>query len=140
MIDFGTDTPEEIFPEDVGFPLLLVKQVFENKDGSTGVLYLVSSDTGLTYEQITTIYRKRWNVGCYHKSLRQNVSLEKSPTKVINTQTDHFFAAVCGYVRLEMLKFSSGLNHFALKAKIYITALRSAFSELQKMQPLKTTA
>jgi len=27
-----------------------------------------------------------------------------------------------------------------LKAKIYISALRSAFSELQKLQPLKITA
>jgi hypothetical protein len=36
---------------------------------------------------------------------------------------------------------SSGkLNHFALKAKIYIRALHTAFAELQKLQPLKITA
>jgi len=57
--------------------MLLVKQVFVNKDGSTGILYLVSSDIGMTYKQIIEIYRKRWNVECYHKSLKQNVSLEK---------------------------------------------------------------
>jgi len=39
-----------------------------------------------------------------------------------------------------MLKFSGKQNHFALKAKIYTSALRSAFSELQKLQPLKITA
>jgi len=139
-IDFRTDNPTEIFLEDADFPMLLVKQVFVNKDGSTGTLYLVSSDITLTYEQITTIYRKRWNVECYHKSLKQNVSLEKSPTKIVNTQKNHFFASLCGYVRLEMFKISSKLNHFALKAKIYISALRSAFSELQKLQPLKITA
>ena len=137
---FRTDTPIKIFPEDVDFPMLPVKQVFADKDGSTGILYLVSSDTALTYEQITIIYRKRWNMECYHKSLKQNVSLEKSPTKTVNTQKNHFFASLCGYVRLEMLKISSRLNHFALKAKIYMNALRSAFSELQKLQPLKITA
>ena len=139
-IDFRTDNPTEIFLEDADFPMLLVKQVFVNKDGSTGTLYLVSSDITLTHEQITTIYRKRWNVECYHKSLKQNVSLEKSPTKIVNTQKNHFFASLCGYVRLEMFKISSKLDHFALKAKIYISALRSAFSELQKLQPLKITA
>jgi len=140
MVDLRTDIPKEIFLEDVDFPMLLVKQVFTNKDGSTGVLYLVSSHTGMTYEQITATYRKRWNVECYHKSLKQNASLEKSPTKIVNTQKNHFFASLCGYVKLEMLKISGKLNHFALRAKIYISALRVAFSELQKLQPLKITA
>jgi hypothetical protein len=139
-VDLKTDIPRKIFLENVDFPMLLVKQVFVNKDGSTGILYLVSSDIGMTYKQIIEIYRKRWNVECYHKSLKQNVSLEKSPTKTVNTQKNHFFASLCGYVKLEMLKFSGKQNHFALKAKIYISALRSAFSELQKLQPLKITA
>jgi len=137
---FRTDTPIKIFLEEVDFPLLLVRQIFANKDGSEGILHLVTGDTALTYEQITTIYRKRWNVECYHKSLKQNASLEKSPTKIVHTQTNHFFASVCAYVKLEMLKFSSKLNHFALKAKIYISALHTAFAELQKLQPLKITA
>jgi hypothetical protein len=133
MSDLRTDIPKEIFLEDVDFPMLLVKQVFANKDGSTGILYPVSSDTGMTYEQITATYRKRWNVECYHKSLKQNVALEKSPAKVVNTQKNHFFASLCGYVKLEMLRFSGKFNHFALRAKIYISALRVAFSELQKI-------
>jgi len=53
------ETTREIYLEGVDFPLLLVKQVFENGDGSTGILYLVTSDTHLTYQQIITIYRKR---------------------------------------------------------------------------------
>ena len=137
---FGTDTPIKIFPEKVDFPLLLVRQVFANKDGSEGILYLVTDDTALTYEQITAAYRKRWNVECYHKSLKQNASLEKSPGKIVNTQTNHFFASVCAYVKLEMLKFSSKLNHFALRSEICISALHAAFTELQKLQPLKITA
>jgi len=137
---FKTDTPIEIFLGHVDFPMLLIKQVFADKDGSTGTLYLATSDTTMTYEQITTAYRKRRNVECYHKSLKQNVSLEKSPAKTVNTQTNHLFASLCGYVKLEMLKISGKSNHFALKAKIYISAIQSAFLELQKLNPLKITA
>src|SRR5258707_1642382 len=60
--------PMEIYLESVDFPLLLVKQIFTNGDGSTGGLYLVSSDMNLTYTPMTTIYHKRWNVEPYHKS------------------------------------------------------------------------
>jgi hypothetical protein len=42
--------------EGVDFPLLLVKQAFTNEDGSVGVLYLVSSDTTLIYDHMTTLY------------------------------------------------------------------------------------
>ena len=137
---FRTDIPIKVFIEGVDFPVFLIRQVFANKDGSEGILYLITDDISLTYDRITTIYRKRWNVECYHKSLKQNVSSEKSPGKIVNTQKNHFFACLCGYVKLEMLRISSSLNHFALKAKIYISALQSAFSELQKLQPLKITA
>jgi len=137
---FRAGTPMEIFPEDVDFPMLTVKQVFVNKDGSTGILYPASSDTTLTYEQITAICRKRRNVECYHKSLKQNVSPEKSPAQTVTTQKNHFFASLCGYVKLEMLKISNNLNHFALKTKIYISSLQSAYAELQKLQPLKIFA
>ena len=74
-------TVRKVYLEQVEFPLLLVKQVFKNEDGSEGVLYLVSSDVTLEYERLTTIYQKRWKVEEYHKSLKSNTSLAKSPTK-----------------------------------------------------------
>ena len=37
----------------------LVRQVFKNKDGSTGVLHLVCSDLTCDYDAITTSYKKR---------------------------------------------------------------------------------
>jgi hypothetical protein len=133
-------TAREVYLEGVDFPLLLVKQVFANEDGSTGILYLVTSDTTLSYHDITTSYRKRWPVECYHKSLKQNVSLEKSPTQTETTQTNHFFAALCGFIKLEMLKVDTKVNHFALKSKLYLNALHSAFSTLRQLNPLQFTA
>jgi len=86
-------TVQEIYLEGVDFPLLLAKHVFANEDGSSGVVYLVTSDTTLPYDGLTTLYRKRWNVEPYHKSLKQNASLERSPTHTVTTQTNHFFGA-----------------------------------------------
>ena len=79
-LELEADTVTTIYLESVDFPLLLVKQVFTNGDGSVGILYLVASDLKLTYDQITTIYQRRWNVETYHKSLKQNASLSKSTT------------------------------------------------------------
>ena len=58
------------------FPVSLLKQVFTNKDDSEGVLYLACSDSSSDYSQITAIYQKRWNIEEFHKSLKQNASLE----------------------------------------------------------------
>ena len=134
------NTAREVYLEAVHFPLLLVKQVFVNGDGSTGVLYLVTSDTTVTADQVMALYRTRWNVEPYHKSLKQNASLEKSPTHTVTTQTNHFFAAVCGYIKLELLKRSTKLNHFALKSKLYLAALHVAFDTLRQLQPVRLAA
>ena len=37
-------------------------------------------------------------------------------------------------MKLEQLKLTTSKNHFALKAKLYVKALRSAFAELQQLK------
>ena len=132
--------PVIVYLEGVQFALLLIKQVFTNEDGSTGIQYLVTSDTTLNGNGIATIYQKRWNVEPYHKSLKQNASLEKSPTQTVTTQTNHFFAALCGYIKLELLKGNTQLNHFALKSKLYLHAIQSAYATLQELNPARLAA
>jgi hypothetical protein len=131
---------QEVYLESVDFPLLLVKQLFTNEDGSCGLLYLVTSDLTLTYDDLTTTYRKRWHVEPYHKSLKQNASLEKSPTQTVTSQTNHFFAALCAYLKLEWLKSHTKLNHFAIKAKLYLSAVKTAFDALAAMNPVRIPA
>jgi hypothetical protein len=141
--------PQVIFIKELPFPVLLIKQVFKNEDESPsgfseaeGVLYLVCSDLTATrvngeaagVEQITSVYQKRWHIEEYHKSLKSNVGLGKSPTKTIRTQENHFFSAIYAYVKLEILKMKCNLNHFALKTKLYLQALRASMSELQKLK------
>ena len=139
-LELEAQVTREVYLEGVDFPLVLVKQVFTNEDGSSGIRYLVSSDTTLSFNDVTTTYHKRWGVECYHKSLKQNVSLAKSPTQTVTTQTNHFFAALCGFIKLERLKMTTQLNHFTLKSKLYLNALHSAFSTLRQLTSLPNPA
>lgn len=139
-LESAENTELEIYLEGVEFPLKLVKQVFTNEDETIGILYLMTSDTTLNKDQMTTIYQRRWNVEVYHKSLKQNVSLGKSPTQTEKTQTNHFYAALCGYIKLEMLKVETKTNHFALKTKLYVNALHSAFQTLRDLNPIQFSA
>jgi hypothetical protein len=124
------DTVTEVYFEQVDFALLLTKQVFKNEDDSTGELYLVTSDLSLTYLDITTIYQKRWKVEEFHKSVKSNASFAKSPTKTVQTQRNHFFASILAFVKLERMKLKNDCNHFALKSKIYMDALKAAFNKV----------
>jgi hypothetical protein len=127
-------TMVEVYLEQLEFPLLLLKQLFKNEDGSEGVLYLASSDVTLDYERLTTIYQKRWKVEEFHKSFKGNASLAKSPTKTTRTQSNHFFASICAFVKLERMKISTKTNHFDLRSRIYLRAIQAAYKELRRLQ------
>ena len=120
--------------KDVPFPVLLVRQVFTNKDGSTGILYLACSDTTVTREFILTTYQKRWPIEVFHKSLKQNAALGKAPVRRIVTQNNHVFAALYAFFKLECLKIKHKANHFAIRAKLLIRANQMAYEELQKLR------
>jgi hypothetical protein len=139
-LEIDNQTELEIYLEGLEFPVKLIKQIFTDEDEIIGQLYLISSDTTLSIAEITTIYQRRWNVEVYHKSLKQNVSLEQSPTQTERTQTNHFFAALCGYIKLEMLKVETKTNHFAMKTKLYVKALHSAFQTLGEFNLIKFSA
>lgn len=120
--------------KDVPFPVLLVRQVFTNKDGSTGLLYLVCSETTVTREFILTTYQKRWPIEVFHKSLKQNAALGKAPVRRVTTQNNHIFAVLYAIFKLECLKLKRHLNHFALRAHLYLKAIRVAYDELQVLK------
>lgn len=134
-LEVAEATTLHIWLEGVDFPLLLTKEVFTNEDKSVGVRYLVSSDLTLSFDRQTRLYQRRWSIEVYHKSLKQNASLEKSPTRTPTTQRNHLFASLCAYVKLEALKLRSGVGHFTLKSKIYLSALKAAYAEVVKLTP-----
>jgi len=85
-------------------------------------------------DAIEAIYKKRWKVEVYHKTMKQNANLAKSPTKRVRTQSNHIFMTIYATFKLECLSIKKKLNHFALRSKMLIKATRSAYDQLRAMQ------
>jgi len=119
--------------------VLISKQVFKNGDGSTGTLYLVTSDLNLDYTDLTTIYEKRWKVEEFFRSIKNNAAFAKAPTKTVQTQQAHFTASMIAFVKLERLKIKNNKNHYAMKSQIWLEATKTAWRELDKLSTPKTT-
>ena len=131
QLDWRGQEPIKAWLKGLDFPVLLNRQVFTNKDGSTGILCLACSDLDCDQAAIETIYQKRWKVEVFHKTLKSNAALAKSPTQRVRTQGNHVFLSIYAAFRLECLSIKHRLNHFALRAKLYLKANRLAFDELQ---------
>ncbi len=135
---------QQVYIRQLTQPVLLCKDIFINEvgspsDGKQAVQYLLATDLSLTFQQIITTYQRRWGVEEYraanrHKSVKQNASAAKVPLKTITTQANHLFASLCAYIKLEKLKLAQGMNHFALKTKLYLKATQAAFKELQQLK------
>jgi hypothetical protein len=123
-----------VWLKDLSFPVSLICKIFKNEDGSTGTLYLVTNDLDSDADRIYEVYQKRWRIEEYHKSIKQNASLERSPTKVVRSQRNHIFASIVAYCKLEFLRMRTALNHFALKYKLILKANQMAFQELKKLR------
>lgn len=111
-----------------------MRRVFTHTDGNTVTLNLVCSDLTLDGDQVAAIYQKRWKVEEFHKSLKSNADMAKFPVHRPLTQNNHIFATIYAVFKLECLKIKHNMNHFALKAKIYMKALRNAYGELQVLR------
>ena len=129
-----------VWVKGLDFPVLLAKQVFTNKDGSTGELHLVANDLGLTAQATCATYADRWGVEVFHKGLKQDVGLEQSPTKHEVTQSNHVFAAMIAWTKMELLSIKEQSSHAALKAKLYVKALKAAYEEMQVLRALPPKA
>src|SRR5512144_93869 len=114
--------------------VLLVGRVFTNKDGSTGRLSLVCSELTCDGDRVADRHQTRWRVEDYHKSLKSNAALAKSPTRTLRTQQNQVFMTSCAVFKLERLKMTHRLNHFALRAKLSVKAIQQAFSELSRLK------
>jgi len=134
-VDMGDCNSRLVYLDGYKNALKVTKQVSKDGDDDESIyLYLVTNDIGLTTDKILEIYKRRWKIEEYHKSLKQNLKIEHSPTKVEKSQLNHIFLSVCGFIKLERLQLNYKMNHFAIKEKIYIEALKVAFKEVGKLQ------
>ena len=130
-LDFPEQTAVQGWLKGYAKAVLTVRQVFKNKDDSTGILHLVCSDLTCDYDAAVTSYKKRWQVEMFHKSLKSNASLAKSPTRAVRTQSNHVFMAIYATLKLECLGIANKLKPFALCRKLLINASRTAYAQLQ---------
>ena len=76
----------------------------------------------------------------YHKSIKQNASIGSSPARSVKAQCNHLFASIFAFVKLGKIKLSKNMNHFAIKAKLYMAAIKFAFDELKLLKENLTAA
>ena len=134
-VDMGDCSSRLVYLEGYEDALKIIKQVSKDGDDDESIyLYLVTNDIGLSTNKILEIYKRRWKIEEYHKSLKQNLKIEHSPTKVQTSQLNHIFLSVCGFIKLERLRLNYKMNHFAIKEKIYIEALKTAYQKVRELE------
>ena len=134
-LPFDNEACLTIYLEQVEFPLLLMRSAVKNDSGKTSVLYLVTSDLTLSNASaLVGLYQKRWKIEEFHKSIKSHASFAKSPTRREQTQSNHFFASLVGYVKMEVARVGLALKHSALKGQLYQAALARAWEQLQKLK------
>ena len=121
-----------VWLKQLDFPVVVTCQVFKNGD-DTAALYLASNDLELTRGQMTTIYKKRWKVEEFFKSIKSNTGFAKSPTRKVTTQKSHFIASMIAFNYFELLKIRKDKSHFAMKNYLRIIAMRTAREELHQL-------
>ena len=134
-VDMGDCSSRLVYLKGYEDALKITKQVSKDGDDDESIyLYLVTNDIGLSTNKTLEIYKRRWKIEEYHKSLKQNLKIEHSPTKVQTSQLNHIFLSVCGFIKLERLRLNYKMNHFAIKEKIYIEALKVAYQKVGELE------
>ena len=124
----------KVYLKDIPFPVVVTHKVFKNDDNVQGELHLVTNELTLSGDHIYDLYQRRWSIETYHRSLKQNASVGKSPTKVKRSQTNHVCLALLAYSKIEQLKVSTSKNHYAIKRQLLIAANQASYLELQKLR------
>ena len=133
-LDLKDGESVKVWLKGIDFPVTLIKKIFKNENNKDGHLYLVSNDLTKDADSLYQTYQKRWDIEVYHKSIKQNASLAKSPTKRVKSQANHIFASIISFCKLQKLRIKKNLNHFALKYQLILTANQAAMVELQQMK------
>ena len=139
-LELNDGESRKVYLKDIPFPVVITHKVFKNGDACTGELYLVTNDLALSGDHIYEIYQKRWRIEEYHRSIKQNASACKSPTKVQKTQLNHICLSLLAYSNLEKLKVATDNNHYAIKRKLFISANQASYRKYCELKKEYLTA
>ncbi|MDR2448123.1 MAG: hypothetical protein LBD58_12690 [Treponema sp.] len=118
-----------------GFQAILYKPAFKNKGGTVGVRHLAANGGATGGDRFKAPYKKRRGVEAYRESIKQNTLIGSSPAHRARSQSNHIFASIYGYVKLESARLNRGYNHFAIKSQIYLASLKRAMELLSAFNP-----
>lgn len=133
-LELNDGETRKVYLKGVPFCVVVTRKVFKNGDASMGEIYLVTNDLALTGDHAYEIYQRRWKIEEYHRSIKQNVSICNSPTRVKHTQSNHLCLSLLAYVELEKLKVNTATHHYALKRRMLISANQASYEELQRIK------
>jgi len=122
-----------VWLEGLDFPVYIAREVYANEDGKTADLYLICSDATCDYQNIISPYAQRWSCETYHKTLKSNLALTKSPARTLRAIANHVGACLCAFVKAEALTQQLKIKQFTLKAKLYQNALNDALKEISRL-------
>ena len=69
-----------------------------------------------------------------HKSGKQNAMMGKGTASWVFGRLNHIFCAFVALVKLERLRLKCKLNHFALKERLYLSALKASMECLIELR------
>ena len=101
---------------------------------------MVCIDITCDCDAIITSYKKRWQVEVFHKNLKSNAGLAKSPTQTLRTQSSYVLMSIYAVFKLECLSIRIQLNRTALRFKLLTNAARSVFEKLRLSQAAPAAA
>lgn len=133
-LGLATGETRKVYLKYIPFPVVVTRKVFKDGDAMQGEMYWVANDLALSGDCAYNIYQRRWNIETYHRSLKQNTSLTKSPTSIPRTQANHIGLSLLAYSRLEQLKIAQGNNHYAIKRKLLIAANQASYKAYLEMK------
>ena len=118
----------------VNLPVLLMKKTFKNEGDSPGILYLINSDLSLDGASLLKTYKKRWKIEEYHRSIKNNTSLTKSPTKKEKSQLNHLFCSLYSFVKLEVMSLEQKVCQTSVRMKLILKVQQAGLAELRNMR------
>jgi hypothetical protein len=106
--------------------------LFEDRDSTTILLTDDLKDLGAAGSVVLSPDYELTRCCCGAK--KQNTGLGSSPASLVAARVNHVFCSFVGVLKLECLKLKTGLNHFALKAKLRLKAVQAARDELNRLR------
>ena len=144
-LDRGPPTAVEALPITasgavVWLPGFGLVEVFRTAARDGGAEYWVTNDTGLDEVGRVVFAELAWSVEEYHRGLKQFTGVERCQTRMTRAQRNHIGWSIRALVRLEWLRFTTGISWFEAKMRIIRDAVRAYLERPAIMIPRTATA